>query len=177
MDITINDDNLDICEINTFNTKSRALLIDDDNNILIANYAGVIILPGGGIDENEYPLEAIIRELKEETGKDYSEDEMSYLFTICYYQKDYPTRNNILKNRLIKTHYFIGKFKGVEKLNQNLTDRELKDNFKLELVPFDELEEIIKNYKTNNPRNEFFNKELLTVLKYYQENKNKVLRK
>lgn len=35
-------------------------------------YPGCWIIPGGGIDEDETPQEAIIRELKEETGLDVS---------------------------------------------------------------------------------------------------------
>ena len=45
MSIVINDDNLLEEEINTYTNKVRALLISD-NQILIAHYANIILLPG-----------------------------------------------------------------------------------------------------------------------------------
>ncbi len=56
---------------------------------------------------------------------------------------------------------------------QSLTESEKTGNFKLELIPLDKLEEIISNNKNNNPRNIYFIKELITVLKYYNDNPNK----
>ena len=41
MSLIINDDHLMLSDI------------DDNNNILIANYGHVILLPGGSVDENE----------------------------------------------------------------------------------------------------------------------------
>ena len=65
-------------------------MIDDENNILIANYGNVILLPGGSIDKDEEANDAIIRELKEEVGVEYRVYELTYLNTLDYYQKDYP---------------------------------------------------------------------------------------
>ena len=172
MDLIINDYNLDLHKIDVFNTKVRALLIDDDNNILLANYGSVYLLPGGKIDGGEDATSAIIRELKEETGSEYLIDELEYLVTLDYYQKDYPIRrNNGIINRFTKTYYYVGKYKGILVNNQKLSEREKKDNFKLELVSLDNIEEIILNNKTNNPRNVFFIKELLTIIDYYKQNK------
>ena len=171
MDIVINDDNLKLEEVNEINNKVRSLLIDEDNNILVANYYGIYLLPGGSMDKEESKETALIRELKEETGTNYSIDEFTYLCTINYYQKNYPKRNGKFKNRLLTTHYYVGKYKGLSM--QSLTESEKTGNFKLELIPLDKLEEIITNNKNNNPRNIYFIKELITVLKYYNDNPNK----
>ena len=56
---------------------------------------------------------------------------------------------------------------------QSLTESEKTGNFKLELIPLDKLEEIIANNKNNNPRNIYFIKEFITVLKCYNDNPNK----
>ncbi len=167
MTITINDDNLELKDVQEFNTKVRALLTDENNNILIANYGNVILLPGGSIDGDEGIEVALTRELKEEVGVEYSKEELTYLSTIEYYQKDYPKRNGQLQNRLIKTHYYIGTYKGINK--QSLTEKEQKDNFRLELVPLDELENIVLNNNNSNPRNRYFIKELLTIITYYNK--------
>ena len=90
MNLIINDEGLAKNEIDEMNQKARALLIDDDNNILIAYYGGVYLLPGGKIDNNETPIQAIIRELLEETGTYYTEQDFEFLTTIQSFQKNYP---------------------------------------------------------------------------------------
>ena len=128
-------------------------------------------IPGGSLELFETIEETAIRELKEETGTNYFIDEFTYLCTINYYQKNYPKRNGKFKNRLLTTHYYVGKYKGLSM--QSLTESEKTGNFKLELIPLDKLEELIANNRNDNPRNMYFIKELVTVLKYYNDNPNK----
>ena len=172
MELIINEDNLELKEIQEFNSKVRALLIDENNNILIANYGNTFLLPGGSIDQGETTEEAIIRELKEETGIDYNLDELSYLNTLKYYQNNYPKRDANLRTRLITTHYFVGKYKGTSK--QSLTEKEQKGNFRVELISIDNLEELVLNNQTINPRNIYFVKELLTIIEYYKQTYSKL---
>lgn len=166
MEIIVNQCNLQISEIKDFNQKVRAILIDGEN-ILVANYGDVLLLPGGSIDKDESIEQALLRELKEEIGIPYKYSDFDYLATISFYQKDYPNRNGSYSNRLIKTHYFVGPYLGIQK--QTLTEKEKKDNFKLELIPINELENNVLNNQTNNPRNIFFQQELLEILKAYKE--------
>jgi len=168
MELIINEDNLDISEVQEVNSKVRAILFDENNQILIANYGNIILLPGGKIDNDETNIQAIIRELKEETGREYTKEELTLFLTLNYYQKNYPKRNGINQNRLIQTYYFIGEYKSIEKESQKLTEREQKDNFNLELVSLETLEIKIQNNINNNPRNIYFQKELLAVLKKYK---------
>ena len=83
--IVINDGNLDYNDLEDFKYKVRAFLVDDNNNVLIANYGHVFLLPGGSIDINENAEDAIVRELQEETGMIYQKEELDYLITIDYY--------------------------------------------------------------------------------------------
>ena len=62
MEVIINEANLKNEDINEFSSKARAILIDENNRILIANYGGVILLPGGKVDEGETPREGVARE-------------------------------------------------------------------------------------------------------------------
>ena len=171
MEIVINDNDLKNIDIDEFSTKARAILIDDNNQILIANYGNVILLPGGKVDVVESIYDATSRELKEETGIVYSEDELEYIGVIDYYQKNYPKMDNTYQNRLVKTHYFVAKYKGIKRDIQSLSEKELKGNFRLELVSLDNLENIILSNNNDNPRNIYFQKELLSILEVYKNHK------
>ena len=166
MELIINDDTLELNEVDEFHSKVRVLLLDENNNLLVANYGNTFLFPGGSIDAGETIEDAVIRELKEETGVDYFIDELCYLNVLKYYQRNYPKRDGSFKNRLVTTYYYVGKYKGVTK--QTLSLKEQKDNFKLQLISIDNLEELVLKNKTNNPRNIYFVNELITILEYYK---------
>ncbi len=50
-------------DINT--SKVRALIIDNNNKVILTKYADMYMLPGGKIDFNEKNIDALCRELKE----------------------------------------------------------------------------------------------------------------
>lgn len=168
MKLIINEHNLKNSDIEEYNTKVRAILINNKNHLLIVNYGGTYLLPGGSINNNENIKDCLIRELEEETGAKYNIEELNYLCNLDYFQKNYPKRNSEIKNRLITTHYYIGKYKDTIPDKINLTKNEKEGNLKLELLPIIELENIIINNNNTNPRNIYFQKELLTILKFYK---------
>ena len=168
MELIINENNLNINEIREFSIKVRAILVNDNNQILIANYGNVILLPGGKVDDGENILEAISRELSEEIGQNYK-NELELFAVLNYYQKDYPKIDGTFQNRLVQTYYFVGPCKKVNKEVQKLTEKEQKSNFRLELVSLEDLENMILNNKNNNPRNIYFQKELLSILSSYKQ--------
>ena len=90
--LIINKDDLRIDEVQAFQTKARAILVDKANRVLVANYGGVILLPGGSVDDEETIMQAVIRELQEEIGVEYIPEELKLLTNIKYFQKNYPKR-------------------------------------------------------------------------------------
>ena len=105
--IIINDDRLSEEDIDKTKNKVRAILLTCANNkLLVSNYNDVILLPGGSVDKGETSNEAIIRELKEETGIIYDIDKLQELFTINHYQYKYLTSDDKIMNRLIITKYY-----------------------------------------------------------------------
>lgn len=167
MNLKINEDSLTQEQIKEHSKKVRAIIIDENNNILIANYGGTYLFPGGKIDKNEDELTAIKRELQEETGVLYTDDDLLYMTTLEYYQPNYEKINKTKINRMITTHYYIAKSKGIDDKKIHLTNREIKDNFHLETIPLGELEQKLINNPTDNPRNKYFKVECLTILKEF----------
>ena len=175
MELIINEYNLKENEIEETISKVRAILVDENERILIANYGNVILLPGGKIDNKETIFDAIKRELNEEIGQQYDNLELNLFCKLNHYQKNYLQRNGTHKNRLVKTYYFIGTYKEIRKESQKLTKKEQTDNFKLQLISLNEIENIILNNQSNNPRNIYFQQELLTIIKIYKEIKQNII--
>lgn len=176
MEVLLNEDKLLDNDIHETSLKVRALLFDDNNNVLVANYNGVLMLPGGKVDKNENISDALSRELSEELGNVYTNDELDYFMTLIHYQKNYPKMEDVIVNRMVKTYYYIGTYKTINSGLQQLSEREKKAKFRLELISIDELEDVVLNNKTDNPRNKYFQDELLEVLKNYKKNKVLILK-
>lgn len=173
MEFIIGDENTSRDSILETKEKVRALIVTKDNKILIANYGGVTLLPGGSIEAEESIEEAILRELREEIGIDYESNELSKFVTVRYYQSSYPKRDGTTVSREVVTHYFVLHYRGINENNRNLTAEEQKDAFSLELVSFDDLNQRLATSNGTNPRTSFFNKELKMVLEAYLKEQKK----
>lgn len=175
MQTIINNDHLLLSDVHEYEAKTRAILYDDDKHLLIANYNGAFLFPGGTIEKEESIKDALTRELEEETGYKYNQNELDYFTCLSQFQYNYPKTNGTFKNRLIDTYYFIGKCKGILPSNQKLTPREQKDHFKLNFFTPDEIFKLMK-INNNNPRSQFFKNEISEILNIYLENKNEITR-
>ena len=149
--------------------KARALLINSSNEILIANYGGVFLLPGGSIEKGENPNLAIVREIKEETGIDRKIEDLKPFLKMRYYQIGYPERNGKKSNRLLITYYYLGNLENFSMKDSRLSEKEKKDEFELEFYSLDEIEKLIKNNDSNNPRKKYFDKELEIIIEQYRQ--------
>lgn len=179
INIIINDDDLLDTEIEKTSIKVRSILVSS-RKILIANYGGVYLLPGGSVDNKEDCDTAIVRELKEETGIKYDYKDLKKVCLLKHYQRDYPTRSNKKLNRLVFTHYYLGKYKGINLNKIQRTEKEIQDGFKLELLDCDEIMQYICLNNSKNKRKKYFDKELIEILKIVNASHNtceKILRR
>lgn len=171
MIIDYNPNNLEEKDVEEYEEKVRLLIKNDKDEILVANYGGAYLLPGGKVDDNEFVMEALKREINEEVGLDIEESLISLVTTFNYYQKNYPKRNGKVLNRKIITHYYKTNMNiDLSKYERKLTEKEIKGNFKLQWIKEKNLENIIINNDKENPRVSFISNELLKVLDIYNGN-------
>ena len=165
--IIINDENIDE-QITKKKLKSRAVLVNSSNEILVANYGGVFLLPGGSIDGKETPDETIHRELREELGVDMKSEQLKPFVKVRYFQPNYPERNGNTINRLAVTYYYLGHINNISN-ERDLTENEKKDGFTVEFYSINQIQGMLNSKKGNNPRRLYFDRELQAVIDYYKE--------
>ena len=148
--------------------KSRAVLVNSSNEILVANYGGVLLLPGGSIEGRETPDETIHRELNEEIGVDMKPEQLKPFVKVRYFQPNYPERNGNTINRLAVTYYYLGHINSISE-ERELTENEKKDGFTVGFYSINQILEMLNSKKGDNPRRLYFDRELQAVIDYYKE--------
>ena len=144
--------------------KARAFIIDENNNVAISDYAGCLMFPGGKLDDGETSLEAVKREVREETGMNIDENDYQKQFTLRTVADEYPARDGtITKNRMQYIDYYSANVPRINFDSTNLTDKEQSAGYMNLAVKSDELMELIIDHKTNNERWPFFKGELLVA--------------
>lgn len=165
MEVIMNKDNLKDEEVTDFSIKVRGI-IEKDGSFVVGRYDDVYLLPGGKVEDGEDLSNALVRELKEELGIDYSIDDVVPFIRVVHYDKGYEKRDGSKVNRKVDTVYFVVPYKGINLDKVELSESEKKFGFSLGLISSDELNTICK-MRSINPRREFFNSELNLVLSNY----------
>lgn len=141
MKIVLNPKNL--VPNNTWQTfrKVRAVIENEDGTFAISHEAGKYIFPGGKCDNGEDDLTAIQREIKEETGITLSFDDFLKVLELeTMYDDAVDYRTNMVRPRhTITTYYYVKTNKKINKENMELTEGEIKENFKISFVDKDTL--------------------------------------
>lgn len=143
INIITNRDNLKENDINDIVVRVKALIFNSYNEILLGYSHNDYQFPGGHVEENESLVDALEREIKEETGIVLNLQKEKYFATSIGYFKDHPKKGI---NRKTIVYYF----KIYTDLKPNLdivhyTESEIKGNYLLKYIKFDEFEKVLSD--------------------------------
>ena len=118
-----NEDNVELKDIYKTVTRVKIILIDSNNDITLAFSDNVYHFVGGHV-EDETLTEAVIREVKEETGIVLDNKNYEPFYKITQIFKDYPEKN---KTNCYEYYYYVIRTDELPILNNtNYTEDELK---------------------------------------------------
>ena len=146
-----NKDNLSEKDITEVVTRVKALIVNSDQEILIAYSNNDYQFPGGHAFKNEKLLDALKREIKEETGIVIDKLNPSLVVSKIYYCKDHPQKNNNRKAEIF--YYLIHTDLKPDLNNTSYTEDEIKGNYKLKYYSLDDaLIELKRNIEVNGDK-------------------------
>ena len=167
-EIVFNKSKLKEDEITEVLEKSRIVLRNSDDEIVLTRFGRVYFLPGGKIEPGETPVDTIKREVMEETNINILLDDIEPFCVVKNYLRDYETHDGTLVNRLLITYYFTG-FTTDDNIEYfNLTKVEKEDNLRGFFIDLDEGIELLSDYNKEDLRATYHAKETLSVLEEYK---------
>lgn len=153
-------------DINDKVIRVKAILVNSKNEVLLGESFGTIQFPGGHLEDDESLLEALKREVMEETGI-VLENSYEPFFAIKYILKGYPVLGN---NRSIEIYYYyIFTNKEYDLNNMYLDDYEKNGEFKLFYTALKDVKRLLKKSIPNNQINKIVVEEMLLALKYLKK--------
>lgn len=145
-ELVYNYDNLKEEDINRVVRRAKILIINSNDEILLAHSNNNYFFVGGRVEENETYDECIIREVKEETGIDLPLKKREPFFTITYMNKAYPSK--CVNTKSVANYYLIKCNIKPDLSKVSLTDDEKNANFELVYIHKDKTLEVLNNSLT-----------------------------
>ena len=120
----------------------KVLLVNSNNDVLLGYSYNNYQFPGGHVEENETLVQAVNREILEETGIELNITNIKPFACAIGYYKDWPTEG---KNRKIEIYYYEVKTDEKPNLeNTEYTENEKNGNFELRYIPLSDVENVLK---------------------------------
>ncbi|MBR3890864.1 MAG: NUDIX hydrolase [Bacilli bacterium] len=170
MEVIINNkDNLKDDQINEVVKRVKVLLVNSSNEMLLGYSHNTYQFIGGHVEDEEFE-DAIVREVKEETGIELSKNSKYTPFAILNgYYKDWP---NVGVNRKTEIYYYEVQTDLLPNLsNTSYTEHEKSGDFELRYVKVDDLLMEINHNAFVYGDEKGIAKEMLELLKIYFNNK------
>ncbi len=167
-EIVINKGKLKDDEITEVLEKARIVLRNDDGDFILSHFERVYFLPGGKVEVTENPVDAVKRELKEETNINILLDDIEPFVLVKNYLRDYESSDGTIVNRLVNTYYFTG-FTSKDDIEYfNLTIPEKRDDLRAFFIGMEDARELLKEYNKENPKATYLALETIKVLDEYE---------
>ena len=120
----------------------KVLLVNSNNDVLLGYSYNNYQFPGGHVEENETLVQAVNREILEETGIELNITNIEPFACAIGYYKDWPAEG---KNRKIEIYYYEVKTDEKPNLeNTEYTENEKDGNFELRYIPLTNVEEELR---------------------------------
>ena len=162
-----NENNIDINDIDEVETRTKAIMVNYENKVLMGYYKKVYQFIGGHLKINETKEQCLHREILEETGIDIDTSLLRPFYVIKYYGK---SKDN--KNVLSEIYYYdIPNDEIYHLSNTNYDKEEVDGNYELRYVDLDNFDEIMINSIANEDElNEIIIRDNIEVMHYYKDN-------
>ena len=147
--------------------RSRGVIINSKNELLLGYCDGTYQFPGGYLENGETIEECLKREIKEETGITIKQVDSPF-YTIKYYNKDWPKKGT---NRYTEFNYFLINTDEHYDLEHASFDKyEKEHNYKLKYIKINEIEKALNDTLNLNEKNKIVYPELIDVIKEINNN-------
>lgn len=138
-EIITNKHNLKEEEMTEVVKRVKVLLLSSKKEVLLGYSHNTYQFPGGHVEENETLIQAVNREITEETGMVLGIKELEPFACAMGYYKDWPAEG---KNRKIEIYYYEVNTDEKPNLdNTEYTDNEKDGNFELRYVSLNNIED------------------------------------
>ncbi len=134
--IIVNNDNMTDNDIKEIETRVKAILINDNNEILMGHSYDTYQFIGGHVENNEDLLVTLSREIKEEAGIEMELKDIEPISLYTKYKKEES-------KKLLIYYYVIHTNELPNRDNTNYTDDEVIGDFDLKYIKVDELRQTI----------------------------------
>jgi len=142
-EVIYNEDNLTISDINEVEVRTKILMPNHKNQILMGFYKKTYQFPGGHLEPGETLEDCLKREIKEETGMEVDTSNFFPFYAIKYYEKNH---HNTGRNRLSEIYYYhVCTDEEFHLNNTNYDKEEIAGNYELRYVDLNDFDEIMKN--------------------------------
>ena len=163
-----NEDNLTIMDIDEVETRTKALMINSDNKILMGYYKKTYQFIGGHLVEGETLLDCLKREIKEETGIEYDTSNLTPFYSVKYYIKNDHDRG---VNVLSQVYYFVIKIDERFHMKDTHYDRaEINGDYELRYVDVDNFNYVMIDSKSDEDElNSIILRDNIEVMEEYKK--------